>query len=99
VWNKPPTGPPSTNFNSVLGPGVNTIAPAGTGLSLVTYKGIGVAQDDVQVTAVGGKNEFCGLNTAWARIGGTAVVRDVNCFTNTGAPINTGFFASYNSRF
>lgn len=98
LWNRPPLGPPPTNFNSVLGPGANTLAPAGTGLSLLTYKAIGTAPDDVQVTAFGGKSEFCGLNTAWARISGNAVVRDVNCFTSTGTPINTGFFASYNSR-
>jgi len=99
LWNRPPVGPPSTNFNSVLGPGVNTLLPAGVGLSLVTFKAIGVTPDDVQVTAFGGGSQFCGLNTAWAHIGGGAVVRDVNCFTNAGAPINTGFLISHSSRF
>jgi hypothetical protein len=98
LWNHPPLGPPVTNFNSVTGPGTNTATPAGTGLTLLRYKAIAAAPDDVQVTAFGGKNEFCGLLTAWVRSGGDVVVRDVNCFTNTGTPINTGFFAAYASR-
>src|SRR5262249_33740037 len=92
LWNKPPLGPPSTNFNSILGPGVNTILPAGVGLSLVTMKAIGFLPDDVQVTAFGGGSQFCGLNFPWTHSGTTVFVRDVNCFTNAGVPINTGFF-------
>jgi hypothetical protein len=98
LWNRPPLGPPSTNFNSVLGPGVNAITPAGVGLSLVTFKAIGVLPDDVQVTAFGAGSQFCGLLTAWAHSGSTVIVRDVNCFTNAGTPVNTGFFVSHSSR-
>jgi len=98
LWNQPPVGGPSTNFNSVLGPGANSLAPAGTGLSLVTFKGLAATPDDVQVTAFGGKSEFCSLNNAWVRSGGTVIERDVACFTNAGTPVNTGFFISYSSR-
>jgi hypothetical protein len=98
VWDEPPLGPPTTNFNSVLGPGANTLTPAGTGLSMVTFTSIGVHPDTVQVTAFGNGSEFCGLNTPWGVSGGgDALVRDVNCFSNTGMPLNAGFFISYNS--
>jgi hypothetical protein len=98
VWNQPPQGPSLTNFNSVLGPGANTVVPGNSSLNVVTFKNIGVAPDDVQVTAFGGGSGFCGLNIAWKRIGTAAVVRDVNCFTTTGTPAVAGFFVSYNSR-
>jgi hypothetical protein len=97
LWNQPPPGPPATNFNSVLGPGANTLAPAGTGLSTVTFKGIGVQPDTVQVTAFGEGSQFCGLNAPWSVGAGDAVVHDVNCFSNAGVPLNTGFLISYNA--
>jgi len=97
LWNQPPLGPPSTNLNSTGA--VNTIVPAGLGLSLVTFPRIGFTPDTVQVTAFGGNPNFCGLNTFWAHFGPgpDTVVRDVNCFTNAGAAVNTGFLISANS--
>ena len=61
----PPVGGPSTNFNSVLGPGANSLAPAGTGLSLVTFKGLAATPDDIQVNDLAtGKNILTvGANT------------------------------------
>lgn len=99
VWNQPPLGPPTTNFNSVLGLGANTIVVAGPGLWLVTFPRIGFAPDTVQVTAFDATSHFCGLNTFWAHIGPgpDTVVRDVNCFTNAGAPVATGFLVSASS--
>ena len=98
LWNSPPLGPASTNFNSQVGPGANTISSSGIGLSLVRFPLLGAPPDDVQVTAAGGGSEFCGLNWAWTYSGTDTIVRDVNCFTNAGAPVNTGFLISDNSR-
>lgn len=96
--NQPPAGPPTTNFNSVLGLSANTILAAGTGLSMVTFPKIGFTQNTVQVTAYGANPNFCGLNTFWTNTTGPdLIVRDVNCFTNTGAAVNTGFTVSANS--
>jgi hypothetical protein len=98
LWYRPPLGPVPTNFNSIAGPGANTASPAGTGLTLLTFKALGAQPDDVQVSAFGGKNEFCDLIMNWVISGGTVLVRDVACFTNAGAPITTGFLAAYSSR-
>jgi hypothetical protein len=97
LWNAPPVGPVSTNFDSVTGPGTVTLTPAGAGLSLVRFPRLAGLPDTVQVTAAGPGSEFCGLLTTWAHIGPDTVVRDVNCFTNAGAPIDTGFLISANS--
>jgi hypothetical protein len=98
VWNAPPVGPPTTNFNSVLGLGANTIAPAGVGLSLVTFRAIGFLPLNVQVTAVGPNSNFCGLNVPWTVAAPDLYVRDVICWTNGGTRVNTGFTVSANSR-
>ncbi|WP_112243913.1 hypothetical protein [Kribbella monticola] len=96
--NQPPAGPPTTNLNSVLGLGANTILAAGPGLSMVTFPKIGFTQNTVQVTAYGANSNFCGLNTFWTNTTGPdLIVRDVNCFTNSGAAVNTGFTVSANS--
>jgi hypothetical protein len=97
LWNTPPLGPPSTNFNNPLGPGANTISSSGVGLSIVKFPNLAVPPDDVQVTAAGSGSEFCGLNGNWTYSGPDTIVRDVNCFTNGGTPINTGFLISDNS--
>lgn len=98
LWNTPPLGPPSTNFNSQVGSGVNTIASSGLGLSLVQFPKLAAPPDNVEVTAAGGGSEFCGLSWAWTYSGTDLIVRNVNCFTNAGAPIDTGFLISANSR-
>lgn len=95
LWNKPVGGPVSTNFNSITGPGTNTLS-AGT-LSLVTFPRIGALPDDIQVTGYGPGSDFCGMNVAWTHAGTDTIVRDVNCFTNTGAPSAAGFLISDNS--
>lgn len=98
LWNNPPVGPPTTNFNSQLGFSANTLTPAGVGLSLVTFPAIGFNPLTVQVTAAGSNANFCGLNFPWTVAGTTLYVRDVSCYTNAGAAINTGFTVSANSR-
>ncbi|HST50270.1 hypothetical protein [Jatrophihabitans sp.] len=95
LWNKPVGGPVATNYNSVLGAGANTLS-AGT-LSLVTFPKLAVLPDDIQVTGSGPGSDFCGLNFAWTHVGADTVVRDVNCFTNAGAPSAAGFLVSDNS--
>lgn len=97
LWNTPPVGPPSTNFNNPLGPGANGASASGVGLSIVKFPMLGVPPDDIQVTAAGSGSDFCGLNTNWTYSGTDTIVRDVNCFTNAGAAINTGFLISDNS--
>ncbi|GAA0583025.1 hypothetical protein HPO96_08965 [Kribbella sandramycini] len=97
--NLPPVGPASTNLNSVMGLGANTLMPAGLGLSLITFPRIAYTPNTVQVTAHGSNSHFCGLNTFWTNStsGPDLYVRDVNCFTNAGAPVDTGFTVSANS--
>ena len=97
LWNQPVGGPASTNFNSILGSGANTLT-AGT-LSLVTFPSLAVLPDDIQVTAYGSSSDFCGLNFMWTHSGVDTIVRDVNCFTNGGAPSASGFLVSDNSAF
>ncbi|MEU7819315.1 hypothetical protein [Catellatospora sp. NPDC049111] len=98
LWNAPPVGPAFTNFNSVLGYGANTLISAGPGLSLVTFRQIGFAPLTVQVTAAGSNSNFCGLNFPWTISGVDLYVRDVSCYTNAGAAVNTGFTVSASSR-
>lgn len=97
--NQPPAGPPSTNLNSVLGLGANTIMATGPGLAMVTFPRIAFTQNTVQVTAYGANSNFCGLQTFWTNstVGPDLFVRNVNCFTNAGAPVATGFTVSANS--
>ncbi|MEO6500749.1 MAG: hypothetical protein ABIQ09_02420 [Jatrophihabitantaceae bacterium] len=99
LWNTPPLGPPSTNYNSQVGAGANTIFSSGPGLSLVQFPKLAVLPDTVQVTAAGAGSEFCGLDWFWTHGATDTFVRNVNCFTNAGAPVNTGFLISANSRY
>jgi hypothetical protein len=94
----PPLGPPTTNFNSVLGLGANTVTVAGSGLWLVRFPSLGTLPDDVQVTAFGPGTEFCGMLTPWAHSGPDTLVRDVNCFFPSGSTApGAGFTVSDNS--
>ncbi|WP_432984281.1 hypothetical protein [Dactylosporangium sp. CA-233914] len=99
LWYAPPLGPVSTNFNSVTGPGTNGLASAGIGLFLLKFPNLAVTPDTVQVTAAGSNSDFCTMNTPWFHFPPDTVVRDVNCFTNAGTPVDTGFLVSVNSQF
>lgn len=104
VWNAPPPpvpnpGPAATNFNSVFGPGVNAIISAGTGMTLVGFRGIAQRPDTVQVTASGHSGEFCNLLAFWGYSGSTVLVRNVTCFKASGARVDTGSFTTYTSEF
>ena len=95
LWNQPVGGPASTNYNNPWGPGANSVSP-GT-LATVKFPSLAVLPDDIQVTAAGQGSDFCGLTNPWAHIGADTLAQDVNCFTNAGAPIGSGFLISDNS--
>ncbi|MEV0566543.1 hypothetical protein [Dactylosporangium sp. NPDC050588] len=97
LWFRPPVGPPSTNFNSQAGFGVNTLMSAGVGLSLVTFPRLVGLPDTVQVTASGGTSEFCNLLAPWVHSATDTIVRDVACYDSGGARVNTGFLVSANA--
>ncbi|MFD0747142.1 hypothetical protein ACFQ1L_39030 [Phytohabitans flavus] len=104
LWNMPPpptpnVGPPSTNFNSQLGPGTNTATASGLGLTLVSFRALAQRPDNVQVTAFGQAGEFCNLQAGWGYSGTTVLVRNVACYTPAGARVGSGSFTSYNSEF
>lgn len=104
VWNAPPPpvpnlGPPSTNFNSLLGPGTNGVASSGLGLTLVGFKALAQRPDTVQVTTEGHTGEFCNLQAPWGYNGTTVLVRNVACYTSAGLRVDAGSFTSYNSEF
>ncbi len=95
LWNVPPLGPPLTNFNSA-GP-VGAIA-FGPPVWTVTFGGVASPPGNVQVTAFGTTPHYCGLHQPWTPGAGGLGIR-VNCFTNAGVPVNSGFTVEYSSRF
>jgi hypothetical protein len=97
LWFRPPVGPPSTNFNSQVGFGVNTLVGAGVGLSMVTFPRLAVLPDNIQVTAAGGTSDFCNLLYPWTHTATDTIARDVACYNSGGARINAGFLISDNS--
>ena len=95
LWNQPVGGPITTNYNNPAGPGANVLT-AGV-LSTVQFPLLAVLPDDIQVTAYGSSSDFCGLTNPWTHSGTATIARDVNCFTNAGAAVASGFFISDNS--
>ena len=90
--------PPGVNFNSQGG--VNRIAPAGTGLSLVTFPRVGVVPNTVLVTPFGAGPGFCNLITVWGSTpgpSGAVIVRDVACFTAGGVNKKFASLITYTS--
>ena len=84
LWNKPLGGPPSTNFNSALGPAANGVFVSGPGFYVVTFPMIAGVPDDLQVTATGYGSDFCNLIEPWMNASGTILARVV-CYTTGGA--------------
>ncbi len=95
----PPLGPPSTNFNSVLGGGVNTLVNPAIGVYSVTFPSLAVLPDTIAVESFGPGSDFCNLGTPWGHTATDTVVRNINCYTNVGVPVNAGFLISDNSAF
>ncbi|WP_020521729.1 hypothetical protein [Catelliglobosispora koreensis] len=96
LLNQPPVGPASTNFNNLAA--ANGIVVFGPPVWTVRFPNIySTAPSNTQVTAFGTTSHFCGLHKPW-QPAGTAVDAHVNCFTNAGVPVNSGFLISHNSR-
>jgi hypothetical protein len=87
--------PPAVNFNSLAG--INTVRAAGGGLRLVVFPRVGVLPNTVLVTAFGSSPDFCNLLTTWATSGGQVLVRDVACYTATGARQTQASLITYTS--
>jgi len=87
--------PPGINVNSAGG--VNTVTRAGLAQSLVRFPLVGLKPDTVLVTAMDPGAKVCNLATVWATSGGTAVVRDVNCYLPSGSMDPTQSLVSYDT--
>ena len=87
--------PPAVNFNSQSA--VNTIRTAGLGLRLAVLPRVGAVPNTVLVTAFGAGAGFCNLLTIWATSPAQVVVRDVACYTPTGARQNLASLITYTS--
>jgi hypothetical protein len=94
LWNIPPLGPASTNFNSTGPLNLLVGGPPWT----AAFPNLATPLGNAQVTAHGGGPNFCNLHAPWAAGGANLIVR-INCFTNAGAMAPSGFFVSYSSRF
>lgn len=95
LWNIPPLGPALTGLNS--SGAANLLVGANPWTAV--YPNIAASPGNVQVTASGSTTpEFCNVLRPWTGGGGNLSVR-INCFTNAGVPVVSGFFASYSSRF
>ncbi|MDG6102750.1 hypothetical protein Daura_41465 [Dactylosporangium aurantiacum] len=95
LWNTPPLGPALTNFNSG---GPAGVLAGGPPVWTVSFAAIGSPPGNVQVTAFGTTPDFCGLHQPWTPGAGALGAR-INCFTNAGTPVNSGFTVEYSSRF
>lgn len=96
LWNAPPVGPaPLTNFNSA---GPAGVLAGGPPVWTVSFAAIASPPGNVQVTAFGTTSHFCGLHQPWSPGVGNLSAR-INCFTNAGVPVNSGFTVEYSSRF
>jgi subtilisin family serine protease len=69
--------------------GLNTITRSGTGSYTVTFPGFTANTGDVQVGAIGSDSSYCKVRS-WA-----ASTATVNCYTATGAPVDTQFSLAY----
>jgi hypothetical protein len=85
---------PMTNYNPVTGS--NVVVPTAVGTWDVTYPGIGVYPNHLQVTAYSGTLVYCQLYDVWTVTGPDAVAQ-VACFAPGGTPVNSSFFATYSS--
>ena len=98
LWEAPPLGPVSTNYNSQAGPGTNAVSPGGTPVTTVKFPLLTEPPDDIQVTAFGTGPAFCDMTAPWFYSGGASIVQTVNCYNPVGAPFNSGFLISDSSR-
>ncbi len=90
--------PPAVNFNSAGG--TNTIGCALPSPStwLVTLPLVGVKPDTVLVTAFAATATVCNLNSVWATSGGSAIIRDTQCYLASGALTTSRWLLSYDTK-
>jgi hypothetical protein len=88
--------PPGTNFNSAGA--ANLMIPSGPGQTLVVFRQLGVRETHTEVTAVGGKPDYCALQDVWRTFGSDGLVRNVICFDVTGAQADNASFVTFSSR-
>ncbi|GLZ80167.1 hypothetical protein Afil01_49740 [Actinorhabdospora filicis] len=96
IYNAPGAGPPSTNYNSVVGANAWGGGPPVWTVKYYQLSG-GGAPGNSQAVAFGPNPNFCGLSRPWLAAG-VDIVAFVNCFDNTGNPVNDRFTNSYSSR-
>jgi hypothetical protein len=94
LWNAPPLGPASTNFNSTGVPNMLV----GAGPWTARFPNLATNLANTQVTAFSVSSNFCNLHGPWV-VGGVDMFFRINCFTNAGVMVPSGFFASHSSRF
>jgi hypothetical protein len=90
--------PPAVNLNS--GGGVNTIQRSGGGEWLVKLPRVGLKPNTMFVTAAASAPRVCNLNDLWATTTtpagpGLVTMRDVVCYTPSGAMTPSEWFLSY----
>lgn len=96
LWSKPLGGPPSTNFNSQLFAGANSVSGS-AGLYQVVFPQLAQLPDNLQVTSTNTGSAYCNLTTAWLHSGTTTVARSVACYNSAGTRVPAGFTISANS--
>jgi hypothetical protein len=95
VWTPDPYGP--SNYNNLYGFGANAGAPVLGLPGYYAYKfpGIAVKETHAQVTAYGDDPNYCTMSD-WSGTGD--LLLGVVCFTPTGTPTPSPFFATTTSR-
>jgi hypothetical protein len=64
----------------------------------VVFGQLGIRETHTEVTAVGGKPNYCALQDVWHNIPGEGVVRNVICFDVTGAQAANAAFVAFTPR-
>lgn len=91
-------GAPLVPYNSVGG--AVAVAAGGLGLRQIDFSLVGAQPDHMQVTAVGGGPQYCGMAQPWTTVGGAVNLRYVICFTGVGMTLTTQpSLVTYTSRF
>ncbi|MEV4312860.1 hypothetical protein [Actinocrispum sp. NPDC049592] len=85
-----------TNFNNVTGPNTNSAAGPFPDYQLKLPQ-VFFPVDDLQVTALGVDNRYCGIASLWGNAGPDVIGR-VLCFTPGGAPAPSGSSVTYGQR-
>jgi hypothetical protein len=88
--------PGVSSYNSVGS--VNNLVGVSANQSYVEFHKVGFKEGHVQVTGYRSGSSYCNLQSVWALSSGVVKVRNVICWTATGAPVTPSFFITYSSR-